>query len=107
MPLLLPVLVPGWATPWGRSIHGGVDGLDRVAIVKQTCGMSTRDELAALVKKSGGNPWYAADLILEHMAPSEADRVELERWADDHFSQGEVAVVMRLADEFGWRPPAQ
>jgi hypothetical protein len=29
----------------------------------------------------------------------------IERWADDHFTQGEVAVVMRLAHEFGWHPP--
>lgn len=29
----------------------------------------------------------------------------IERWADDYFTQGEVAVVMRLVEEFGWRPP--
>ena len=37
------------------------------------------------------------------MATDEYDVIE--RWADDHFTQGEVAVVMRLFDEFGWRPP--
>lgn len=35
--------------------------------------------------------------------PLQPERIE--RWADDHFTQGEVAVVMRLVEDFGWRPP--
>ncbi len=36
---------------------------------------------------------------------TEAEIDAIERWADDHFTQGEVIVVMRLVEEFGWRPP--
>lgn len=39
--------------------------------------------------------------------PNAGDVEGIERWADDHFTQGEVVVVMRLVEEFGWRPPAE
>ena len=35
---------------------------------------------------------------------SDEERERIERWADDHFTQGEVRVVMQLVDA-GWRPP--
>lgn len=35
---------------------------------------------------------------------NEKSEDEIERWADDHFSQGEVAVVMDLVKDHNWGP---
>jgi hypothetical protein len=46
-----------------------------------------------------------AQVVDEEEAFPETDLDAIERWADDHFTQGEVAVVLRLVEEFGWKKP--
>lgn len=77
-----------------KKMEAGLSGLQAPMTIQQGLTQAADRELAEgieYVKRSLG-------------VAEQGQREAIERWADDHFTQGEVAVVMRLYDEFGWRP---